>query len=289
MTSHKLRIADELVGVRLFDVSPGEMYFSALDRYFEKRDDDLPFLDARDFGALLHAVIVKFAAEAQRARDVLGARTFVVPNGVPRFERARTTPRDTDRLEGRKCPRAIRTGTFVIGTLARISPDKKLEELIDAARELARRGVRFELRVAGRIERGADAYAKDIREAARDLPVAWCGELDAPAFLADLDAFAMVSEPEGCPNALLEAMGAGLPVAATGVGGASEAIEDGESGLLVGRGDGRALGRALARIATDPDLAGRLGDSARKRIGSAYDVERMTNDYERIFGLKPLQ
>ncbi len=273
MTSHKLRIADELVGARLFDVSPGEMYFSALERFFEKREEDLPFFEPRDYGALLDGMVVKFAAEEARAREVLGAPVHVIPNGVAR-------PRCGHDESARS-----HDGPFVIGTLARISPDKKLEELLDAARELAHSNAttRFELRIAGRIERGANAYADVLRESARDLPVAWCGEVEPEHFLSELDAFAMVSEPEGCPNALLEAMSASLPIAATSVGGASDAIVDGVSGLLAPRGDGRSLGRALARIATDSSLAARLGESAGARAREHYDVTHMTNAYEALF------
>lgn len=268
MTSHKLRIADELVGVRLFDVSPGEMYFSALAKWFEKPEEDLPYFTTREYGALLEGVVVKFAAEAARARDVLGAPVHVVPNGVP-LGPARTRVRSR--------------GRFVVGTLARISPDKKLGELLDATRELARTVSNFELRFAGRVERGAESYAESLRENARGLPVTFVGEVDASAFLDDLDAFAMISEPEGCPNALLEAMSASLPVAATSVGGACEAITDGETGLLVPRGDGRALGAALARIARDELLAARLAANAFSRIRERYDVARMTRDYESLF------
>ena len=267
MTSHKFRIADELVGVRLFDVSPGEMYFSALERFFEKREEDLPFFTPRDYGALLEGMVVKFAAEATRARDVLGARVHVIPNGVPRISPSRD-----------ESPRP-RRDTFVIGTLARISPDKKLQELLDAARELAKT-TRYELRIAGRVERGANAYADALRESARDLAVVWCGEVESSAFLADLDAFAMISEPEGCPNALLEAMSASLPIAATCVGGASDAIVDGVSGLLVPRGDGHALGRALARIASDEAFGTKLGEGAGARARDRYDV---AHAYEALF------
>ena len=264
MTSHKLRIADELAGARLFDVSPGEMYFSALDRYFEKRDPDLPYFEPRDYGELLDGVVVKFAAEAERARAALGAPVHVIANGVPAIDRAACARRDR----------------LVVGTLARVSPDKKLEELVDATRVLAS-AAPVEVHVAGRIERGADAYAKSLRAATRDLPIVWRGEVDTATFLGELDAFAMVSEPEGCPNALLEAMSAGLPIAATRVGGAIEAL-DGECGLLAPRGDGRALGDALARIARDERLAAALGARAKSRARDAYSIARMTDDYARI-------
>jgi len=263
MTAHKLLLADELAGVRLFDVSPGEMYFSALERYFESPRADLPYFDAHDYGSLLDGAIVKFSAEAARAHRVLHTPIHVIPNGVP-----------LPPIE-----RHNRNGTFVIGTLARISPDKKLDELLEAARQLPER---CEIRIAGRTERGCDAYADELRARAENLPVTFAGEVDSAPFLASLDAFAMVSEPEGCPNALLEAMAARLPVAATNAGGASEMIDDGETGLLVPRGDGQALGRALARIVSDAAIAEKIASGARERIRTRFDVERMTNDYEAL-------
>ncbi|HEY2365873.1 MAG TPA: glycosyltransferase, partial [Polyangiaceae bacterium] len=263
MTAHKILLADELAGVRLFDVSPGEMYFSALERYFESPRPDLPYFTTRDYGALLDGAVVKFAAESERARRILGANVHVIPNGVPLPEIATRE----------------RSGTFVIGTLARISPDKKLEELLEAARHLP---ASCEIRIAGRTERGCDAYAEELRGRARDLRVTFVGEVESARFLASLDAFAMVSEPEGCPNALLEAMAARLPVAATNAGGAREMIDDGKTGLLVARGDGSALGRALGRIASDAALRDKLANGARERIRERFDVARMTNDYEAL-------
>jgi glycosyltransferase involved in cell wall biosynthesis len=112
--------------------------------------------------------------------------------------------------------------------------------------------------------------------------VRWCGEVDSASFLADLDAFVMVSEPAGCPNALLEAMAAGLPLAATDAGGASEQVEDGRTGLLTPRGDARALGHAMTRIARDADLAAALGQRARERVAERFSVERMADAYERL-------
>jgi glycosyltransferase involved in cell wall biosynthesis len=264
MTAHKLLLADELAGVRLFDVSPGEMYFSALERYFESPRADLPYFDSRDYGSLLDGAVVKFEAEAERARRVLGAPVHVIANGVALPE---IIKRESN-------------GTFVIGTLARISPDKKLEELLEAARHLPSH---CKIQIAGRVERGCDAYAEDLRERSRDLPIAFVGEVDSASFLPSLDAFAMVSEPEGCPNALLEAMAARLPVAATNAGGASEMITDGDTGLLVPRGDGQSLGRALARITDDASLREKISAGARERIRDRFDVRRMTDDYEALF------
>lgn len=70
---------------------------------------------------------------------------------------------------------------------------------------------------------------------------------------------------EGTPGVLLDALVLGKPIVATKVGGVSEVIEDGVSGLLVPGGDADALGAAIARVLRDPSLAARLSSAARAR------------------------
>jgi glycosyltransferase involved in cell wall biosynthesis len=72
------------------------------------------------------------------------------------------------------------------------------------------------------------------------------------------------SHQEGLPNAVLEAMAAGLPVIATAVGGIPEIVVDGVTGLLVPPRAPRALAGAIARVAADPGLRKRLGAAARR-------------------------
>ena len=96
-----------------------------------------------------------------------------------------------------------------------------------------------------------------------------------PGFLAELDIYALSSDYEGLPLAVLEAMGAGLPVVSTAVGGVPEAIVDGENGLLVPPRQPKALAQAMVRLAVDPDLAFKMGQSARKRAEELFDAKIM--------------
>ncbi|HEX7601364.1 MAG TPA: glycosyltransferase family 4 protein, partial [Polyangiaceae bacterium] len=268
ITQHKLLLADGLLGVPVFDVSPGEMYFASLDRYFVHPRVGLPYVTPRDYGALLRGVVVKYAAEAERARNTLGARVEVIPNGVvvPELRPQRKAAR----------------GPLVVGTLARLSRDKKLAQLILAVRAARDAGAPdFELRIAGGLERGEETHRAELEALAGGLPVRFVGTVDAAAFLAELDVFAMVSEPEGCPNASLEAMAAGLPIAATDAGGVAEQLGD-DAGLLVPRGDGHALGLAITRLLRDASLREALGSRAHARARERFSVERMVNDYVRL-------
>jgi glycosyltransferase involved in cell wall biosynthesis len=78
----------------------------------------------------------------------------------------------------------------------------------------------------------------------------------------DADAFIHVSLTEGLPQVLYEAMGSGLPIVATDVGGVRAALEGGRAGLVVAPSDQDALVEAIERLASEPDLRRRLGTRA---------------------------
>jgi L-malate glycosyltransferase len=109
---------------------------------------------------------------------------------------------------------------------------------------------------------------------------------DVPDILAASDIFTMPSLWEGLPVALLEAMFAGKPVIASGVSGIPEAIHNETHGLLTAPGDEAAIERALVRLLTDRELRATLGNAASARASECYSVERMTDAYERQYGLR---
>ena len=85
--------------------------------------------------------------------------------------------------------------------------------------------------------------------------------------------------------ALLEAMAAGLPVVATGVGGIGDVVVDGETGVLVEPGDPGAVADALSALAGSEDLRRRLGDAGRAR-GEALRRRVLTARWRRIYGAR---
>ncbi|HEY3900672.1 MAG TPA: glycosyltransferase [Chthoniobacter sp.] len=269
----KVLLADSLLDIPLFDVSPGEMYFASLARYFANPRPALPCGNAREYGARLAGVVVKYEAEAEQARQILGSPVRVIPNGLalaPSLNRIRSN------------------GVFVLGTAARLSPDKRLGDLLDAVCLAAPRLPRFVLRVAGGVERDSADHARELRRAARGLPIEWCGELpDTREFLADLDLFVMISEPSGCPNASLEALAAGVPVVATDVGGASEQIVDGVTGRLVPRRDTAALAEAIIDLAHNAQRRAAFSTAGRAHVREHFSLERMVDAYTAFCNLQP--
>jgi glycosyltransferase involved in cell wall biosynthesis len=106
---------------------------------------------------------------------------------------------------------------------------------------------------------------------------------DVRDLLSVYDIFVLPSLSEGMPLALLEAMAAGVPAVATRVGGVSEVIENGKTGLLVPPGDSRALADGIATLLENPALATELGEAARQVAVSRFSLERMVRAYQDIY------
>lgn len=107
----------------------------------------------------------------------------------------------------------------------------------------------------------------------------------ARAVYADVQFAVLASHSEGMPNAVLEAMAAGLPVVATDVGGVRELVEHDVTGLLVPRSDPAAMAAALDRITTDVSFRIAAGASARERAAQfSWDAAAKAHEalYERL-------
>lgn len=265
--AYKVLIADGLLHSRVYDVSPGEMFFASLTRYFEKPRPALPYRTAQEYGVRLTGVVVKYGREAAQAADALGTRAQVIPNGIVLPTIPSRTPHEA----------------LVIGTAARINPQKRLEDLIAAFKLALPQLPPCVLKIAGGVEIDCDDYAQRLRDLSDGLPVEWLGDVqDIAGFHAGLDLFAMISEPAGCPNASLEAMAAGLPVVATDVGGANEQVIDGINGRLVPARDDAAFAAALVELCCDPDSRCRMGIAARRRVEERFSMERMASAYRAL-------
>lgn len=217
------------------------------------------------------------ANAARQQRLVPEDRLTVVPNGVP-------VPLQEDlpalRAEGRR-RLGLDPEAMVVGVIARLHPDKDLATWLRAA-ALARQ----QMPVLRFVVIGDGPEGAALRRLAQDLglgkAVTWAGEQpDAARLLPALDVFALSSIKEGLPLTLLEAMAAGVPTVVTAVGGVPEAVEDGQTGLLVPPRSPEVLAEAMLRLAGD-DPAG-AGARARARAHRMFSLEAMVDSTAAIY------
>ncbi len=162
-------------------------------------------------------------------------------------------------------------GEVRIIMVARFSVPKMQADLIYACAKLDASRVVFV---------GDGRYLEPARELAMSLSmndrVEFLGTRDdVPRVLADSHIFALISNYEGFPLSILEAMRAGLPVIASDVGGVREAVVDGETGFLIPRGDINTLRDRLQRLVLDPALRERMGRAGRARFEAHFTLDRM--------------
>jgi len=96
---------------------------------------------------------------------------------------------------------------------------------------------------------------------------------DVPRLLRGADLLLLTSDEEGFPNAILEAMAAGLPVITTPAGDAGVVVEDEVTGYVVPFCDVEGLAERLVRLARSPELRHALGRAGRLRVEQCYSSE----------------
>ena len=105
---------------------------------------------------------------------------------------------------------------------------------------------------------------------------------DALDIMNAADVVCLTSAVEAAPMSLLEAMSLGRPVAATNVGGVSDLVVDGETGLLVPADRPPRLAEALVALARDQARAEALGRAGRKRQQQRFSIEAMVDGYAEL-------
>jgi len=104
---------------------------------------------------------------------------------------------------------------------------------------------------------------------------------EVPSFLGRFSVFVLPSRSEGLPNALLQAMAAGLPVVATRVGGIPELVEDHVEGLLVEPNSPNDLAKAIGELMSNEGLCRTLGQNAKAKA-TKYSSEGVMRTYESL-------
>jgi glycosyltransferase involved in cell wall biosynthesis len=173
----------------------------------------------------------------------------------------------------------IKPDDFVIGKIARLFKLKGHDDLFAVAPELVRRNSKIKFLLVGDGEwRGRfESLAKTLVLEKNFIFTGLVPPDEVPQFVGIMDTLVHLSQREGLPRALPQALAAAKPVVAYDCDGAREVCLDGETGFLVQPGDLASLKHRLLQLAGDPALREKLGQSGSDFVRERFAVEKMVD------------
>jgi glycosyltransferase involved in cell wall biosynthesis len=235
------------------------------------------FLDGQVIGRLATSFVAVSSADRDRMISIEG-----VPADKVRVVPTAYIPRPDGGGGDLRGELGIPSGAQVIGTAARLRPQKALTVLIDAFARIAADREDRHLVIVGDGE-----CLEELRRAAA---ASGAGDrihfpglrTDIDAVLATFDVAAMSSDFEGLPLFVFECMAHSTPLVATDVGGLRDVVDDGVTGLLVPSRDPAALAAALERVVADPALGERIASVAAQRLGD-FTMQRAVERFAALY------
>jgi glycosyltransferase involved in cell wall biosynthesis len=167
-----------------------------------------------------------------------------------------------------------------------------MAELIDAFRGLLSAGYDVDLLLVGPHDRERGGISVfDLDDALQCPRIHYLGYAPQPEkYLAISDIFCLPSYREGFGTVVIEAAAMGLPTVGTAIYGLTDAVADGETGLLVPPRDARALEAAFRRMLDHPEERARMGQAARRHCFELFEKSRVNAqvaaEYARILEMK---
>ncbi|AHL33282.1 glycosyl transferase family 1 [Pseudomonas brassicacearum] len=213
--------------------------------------------------------VAESIAALHRQASVNAEKLDVIPNGLP----AVTTP----------LPHRDDRQRWRVGYVGRLSSEKGPDLFLDAMIPLCKRHASLHAVMLGD---GPERQPLLKRIVDAGLPM----RIELPGYQTDmndwwsrLDALVISSRTEGTPMILLEAMQAGVPVVAFGVGGIPDILQDRHNGLLAPPADSEELARQIETLFSEPHLARILADNARRTQRDRYDLRTLAERWSQLY------
>lgn len=207
-------------------------------------------------------------------------KIVVIKNGV---SSAAGSPEARDLRDSICRELGLGTDSKLVGMVARLQPVKGHRFFLEAAARVIHKEpkARFVLVGDGPLKRDIEDQAAKLGLKGR---VRLLGDrADAAGLAASFDLLVLASLHEGLPNAVMEAMAAGVPVVATAVGGTRELIADGETGYLVPPADAAALSERITFALANAADRDRVAAAGRRFINAEFGMGRMVAAVEKLY------
>lgn len=188
------------------------------------------------------------------------------------------------RLPGSRSGRESADGHRRISFVGWMEGHKGIFEALEVFRRVHQRFPEAVFTLAGSGS-AADEFRRRVQEMGLGDHVellGWRSRDDVYELLGRTEVFLFPSHVEGLPNAVVEAMAAGVPVVVTPVGSVPDVVQDGVTGCLANVGDVDRMTECVLSLLQDREYAQRMGDAAREWVEERFDVSRTWPVYARM-------
>jgi glycosyltransferase involved in cell wall biosynthesis len=224
--------------------------------------------------------------ELVRWERILRSKVSLIYNGVSLQQIAeQVSPQDKSIIAGEF---GISESHQMVGSVGRLAPPKGYDVFIQTAAKIVSQISNVTFLLVGE---GDERHRLEtlVKEMGLDKRFIFTGfQRDVLKFINSFDVFVLPSLYEGFPLTLLEAMGLSKPVVACNVGGVSEIVENGRTGILVSPRDPKALAEAILTMLRDRNRAGEMGRAGRRIVEERFQYQKMINEtaevYEAVLG-----
>lgn len=231
----------------------------------------LPFLPLLKYGfrkASKIQAISSFLAGWAKQMGYIGS-PYVIPNGVniKKFSPVQH--------------RVLNNHQVILITTSRLVEKNGIKDLIDAMKFLPD-NVHLKILGTGPLESKLKHHSRILNLESRINFVGEVSHNELPKYLHDSDIFIRPSLSEGMGNSFIEAMAAGLPIIGTPVGGITDFLKDGETGIFCEPNNPESIVRAVTRLIDNPELRQKIIGNAQKLVCQKYDWDLIANEMKNL-------
>jgi glycosyltransferase involved in cell wall biosynthesis len=166
-------------------------------------------------------------------------------------------------------------------SIAEFTPRKRHQDLLNALAKLSQPQIHLALAGEGPLKAEMEQLAVQLGIASQ---VHFLGfRTDIPTLIQTADAVLLVSQQEGLPRSVMEAMCLATPVIGSNIRGTRDLLKDG-CGILVDLGDTEAIAQAMAQVVNDPQTSAAMAQKAQAKM-EHYDIKQIIEQYTEIYRL----
>ncbi|MBU4561760.1 glycosyltransferase family 4 protein [bacterium] len=173
--------------------------------------------------------------------------------------------------------------TKVVAMIACLKPQKAPLDFVKVANQVIKKRpkTQFLLIGDGRLRPEIERLIKTFDLEKKVILAGW--RKDIPQILKVIDVLTLTSRWEGLPRVFPEAMASELPIVATKVDGASEAVEEGVNGFLISVGDIGGMAEKIISLLDNPGMAKKMGKKGKEKVFPEFDIDLMVEKIDDLY------